>query len=57
MENVIDITSLIDLFKFGYTGDLINLIYLFLIFRFAIVPVINIIYKLITHKKGVIKND
>lgn len=57
MENIVDITSLIDLFKFGYTGDVINLIYLFLIIRFFIFPSGCYIYKLITKKKGEIKHD
>lgn len=37
----IDIVSLIDTFKFGYDGNINNLIYLFLIFRFAVFPLIK----------------
>lgn len=52
MNNVIDITSLIEFFKFGYEGEIINLIYLFLILRFFIFPVLMIIFNKI---KGVIQ--
>lgn len=52
MDNVVDITSLIDLFKFGYEGEVINLIYLFLILRFFIFPILVIIFNKL---KGVIK--
>lgn len=53
-NNVTDITSLIDLFKFGYEGNILDLIYLFLILRFFIGPLIWIIFKKI---KGVIFDD
>lgn len=52
MDNVVDITSLIDLFKFGYEGNVIELIYLFLILRFFIFPILVIIFNKL---KGVIK--
>lgn len=52
MNNVVDITSLVDLFKFGYEGNVIELIYLFLILRFFIFPILVIIFNKL---KGVIK--
>lgn len=52
MNNVVDITSLVDLFKFGYEGNVIDLIYLFLILRFFIFPILVIVFNKL---KGVIK--
>lgn len=51
MQNVVDITSLIELFKFGFEGDITELIYLFLIIRFFIFPVLVILFNKL---KGVI---
>lgn len=39
--NMIDITSLISYLKFGYEGNTIDLIYLLLIFRFILYPLIK----------------
>lgn len=52
MDNVVDITSLIDLFKFGYEGNVIDLIYLFLILRFFIFPILVIVFNKL---KGVMR--
>lgn len=49
-NNVTNITDLIDLFKFGYPGETIDLIYLLLWFVFVIYPFLKWFILLIYRK-------
>lgn len=48
--NYIDITSLIDFFKFGSSANTIDLIYLFVILKFFIWPLLISIYNFIKRR-------
>lgn len=52
MQTIYNITDLIPIIKFGYTGDTIDLIYLLLFFVLIVFPLGKFIYKKIFNKKG-----
>lgn len=46
-----NIQELINQFKFGYTGETIDLIYLFLMFRFFMWPILYKAYQIVFNKE------